>query len=468
MARWCTPRRFLVYSAYFVGAFSLILGVVISKHAWNIHTTIRLIEKSWDVRGHDYRNYSWVDKATHALLAGHEDVSAYNDLFWAKHAELEAENGQGLFNRSNLTACKSGYAPEWADANAGYSKWGFVLYRTNYDDDDETWAEVVQHMNFTIRTHLEIDATHDGSECDPDLVRDRAVLEIIEDRETLDNATPDTIRTLWRERVDAGLVDSITKMGGWDYGGWFRVYFSFTKGAANGMALNLCLMYDTLTRTMMQPFLNGFPATGPRDPWEPYLLAIDGTWSTDRYSYLTSWAHGYSGLYGVALSILFNDFHGKTFEREMERQAPKMFMGRHEADDTAFWFEKYFQDMPVARPGRFPFDNRWQERRYPFVREDSHWKIPVTPGSIQDESATTPGRSSDELNLKNFLEPTAPIWYHICSDSDEDQEGCFQMGNFRVRKPSQSKKPQLTQEAVPTNDLKQEVPTEQDPSEIKT
>jgi hypothetical protein len=56
-------------------------------------------------------------------------------------------------------------------------------------------------------------------------------------------------------------------------------------------------------------------------------LALDGMWSPDNYMYLTTWAHGYQGFYGVALSILFNDFHGKTFEREMERHAPGMFMG---------------------------------------------------------------------------------------------------------------------------------------------
>lgn len=334
MASWFTPRRFLVYSAYFVGVFSLLIGLFISKHVWNIHTTVRLIEKSWDVRGHDYRNASWIDKAAHALFAGHEDVSEYNNLFWAKYAQLETvENAQGSFNRSNLTTCKPGYTPEWADANAGYDKWGFVLYRTDYDEDDETWTKRVQYMNHTIRTHLEVEATHDGSECDPELVRDRAVLEIIESRETLENASPETIRALWRERVDSGLVDnSGFKVGGWQYGGWLRV--NLCKGdddtdckKPNGMSLNLCLMYDSSSRIMMQLADSGLPATGPRDPWEPFLLAIDGTWSPGSYMYLTSWAHEYPGSYGVALSILYNDFHGKTFEREMERQAPYMFMG---------------------------------------------------------------------------------------------------------------------------------------------
>jgi hypothetical protein len=155
----------------------------------------------------------------------------------------------------------------------------------------------------------------------------------------LENASPETIRALWRERVDAGLVDSTFKMGGWRYGGWLRLNLNFPKGdddgesdgtsrkKANGMALNLCLMYDSSTRYMMYLAATSLPATGPRDPWEPFLLAIDGTWSNDSYMYLTSWAHEYPGSYGVALSILFNDFHGKTFEREMERQAPHMFMG---------------------------------------------------------------------------------------------------------------------------------------------
>jgi hypothetical protein len=338
MPSFFTPRRFLVYSAYFAGVFSLIIGLFISKHAWNLNTTIRLIEKSWDLRGHDYGNASWMDKATHALLAGHEDVSEYNDLFWAKIAELnQAEDGQGSFDRSNLSSCEPGYQPEWAVANGAYDKWGFVLYRTDYDEDAETWAATVRHLNHTIRTHLEIEATNDGRECDPELVRDRAVLEIIDDRENLDGATSETIRALWRKRVDDGLVEESFKMGGWQFG-WFRLNLS--KGndegktddgerkTANGISLNLCLMYDWHARVMFHLATSGVPATGPRDPWEPFLVAIDGLWSPDRYMYLTSWADGYTGSYGVALSLLFNDFHQATYEREMERHAPYMFMGK--------------------------------------------------------------------------------------------------------------------------------------------
>lgn len=351
MAPWFTPRRCLVYSAYFVGVFSFCIGLFISKQVWTIHTTIRLIEKSWDLRGTDYRNVTWMDKAAHALLAGHEDRSEYNDLFWAKYAELDtAENVQGSFNRSNLTTCKPGYAPEWVDANIGYDKWGFVLYRTDYDEDNETWAETVKHINHTIRAHLEIEATRDGVECDPDLVRDRAVLEIIEDRETLDFAEPEKIRSLWRERVDAGLVDSSFKIGTWNHG-WSRVNLkcdeSVDKRCAkpNGMALNLCLVYDHNSRLMMWLAESGIPATGPRDPWEPFLLAIDGIWSNDTYMYRTSWAYGYPGSYGVALSILFNDFHGKTFDREMERQSPYMYNGKsvQGANDDAIYANRCFR-----------------------------------------------------------------------------------------------------------------------------
>ena len=336
MSSWLTPRRVLVYSAYFAGSFSLIIGLIISKHVWAIHTTVWLIEKSWDLRGHDYRNASWVDKASHALLAGHEDVSEYNDLFWAKFAELDTEKGgQGFFDRTNLSSCEPGYEPEWVVANGGYDKWGFVLYRTDYDEDAENWAATVRHINHTIRTHLEIDATNDGHECDPELVRDRAVLEIIDDRESLDGVTSETVRALWRKRVDDGLVDKSFKIGGWQWG-WFRV--NLKKGddeektngeseTANGIALNLCLMYDSHARSMFQFAAGGLPATGPRDPWEPFLVAIDGLWSPDRYMYLTSWAQGYPGSYGVALSLLFNNFHRETYEREMERHAPHMFMG---------------------------------------------------------------------------------------------------------------------------------------------
>jgi len=342
MASWLTPRRLLVYGAYFWGAFSLILGLFISKHAWSIHKTVRLIEKSWDARGHNYSDWGWTDKALHAVFAGHEDTSDYDKLFWTKYKELNGtENGEGSFDRSNLTTCKPGYEPEWVNANAGYEKWGFVLYRADYEDDDDTWAANLRHINYTIRAHLEIEATHDGAECDPSHVRDRAVLEVIEDRETLHNATVDTVRELWRKRVDDGLVDASMKIGGWNYG-WHRINLNRGKGEPttwakagampNGLGLTVCLMYDANAQLMFSLYNSGLPATGPRDPWEPFLVAVDGMFSHERYMYLTSWAHEYHGSYGVALSILFNDFHGRVFLREMERQAPRLFMGKSNSD----------------------------------------------------------------------------------------------------------------------------------------
>ncbi|CAI6327401.1 unnamed protein product [Periconia digitata] len=482
MARWLTPRRVLVYSAYFTGAFSLLIGAFISRHLWDVHTTIRIMEKSWDVRGHDYGNLTWIDKAIQAVFAGHEDVSEYNDMFWAKFGELDkAEDGHGSFNRSNLTTCQRGYEPEWVDQNSRYEKWGFVLYRTDYEEDNVTWAESVKHINYTIRTHLEIDATHHGSDCDPDLVRDRAVLEIIEDREALEGASPHQIRALWRERVDAGLVDSTFKIGGWDYGGFFRINLPASDDncesdgskckKANGMALNLCFMYDSGTRVMMQLVRNHLPATGPRDAWEPFLLAIDGLWNHERYMYRTSWAHMYPGVYGVALSILFNDFHGRTFEREMERQAPHMYMGGPLVDLTAPWWQRFFEGIlstmwAVARPGHFPFNDRWQEIEYPFVREDSHWKDPAKPEEDTPQVAENVTNSTEwsDFNLTEWLKPRDPLFYLPCLPSDENQEGCFQMGNFRVRKPRASNTSRATDEAVPTSDVKQDAPAEHESS----
>lgn len=117
---------------------------------------------------------------------------------------------------------------------------------------------------------------------------------------------------------------------------------------------------------------------------------------------------------------------------------------------------------PVARPGRFPFHDRWQEMHYPFVREDSYWKDPAKPESIQGEKSESTPRESSSLDVKPLPDPTTYAFYLPCLDSDENQEGCFQMGNLRVRKPSQSKKLQLTEEAVPTNDPKQDVQVEQE------
>lgn len=329
MAPFLTWRRLFLYSAYFSGVFSIIISLFISKHAWSLHKTVRLIEKSWDIRGHNYSEYGWIDKASHAILAGHEDVSEYNDLFWAKYYELD-ESEEGVFKREKMGPCEPGYEPEWVNANAGYEQWGFVVYRTDYDEDHEAWAKTVRHINHTIRTHLELEATNEGKDCDPKHIRDRAVLQFIEDKLTLENAPIETVRTMWRQRVDDGLVEKGFKMGGWQYG-WFRL--NLNSGETDfkrptGLALNLCLVYDWHARVSMALASGGVPATGPRDPWEPFLMAVDGMWNTDKYMHLTSWAEEYTGTYGVALSLLLNDFHGKTFEREMERSAPRMFMGR--------------------------------------------------------------------------------------------------------------------------------------------
>jgi hypothetical protein len=99
--------------------------------------------------------------------------------------------------------------------------------------------------------------------------------------------------------------------------------------------------------------------------------------------------------------------------------------------------------------------------KYPFVREDSFWKDPAKPEGIQvDESVPTP-RGSCSPDPNSLLKPSDYGSLHLCLDSDENEEGCFQMGNLRVRKGSLSQKPQPTEEAVPTNDLKQDVLAEQ-------
>lgn len=118
----------------------------------------------------------------------------------------------------------------------------------------------------------------------------------------------------------------------------------------------------------------------------------------------------------------------------------------------------------VARPGQFPFHDRWQETHFPYVREDSFWKDPAKSESVQvDEAATTPQDLSG-LDFERFMESTLPVFYSHCSDADENQKDCFQMGNFYLRKVSLSKTSQRTEETVPTNELKQDAPVEQESS----
>ncbi|TKA21862.1 hypothetical protein B0A50_08734 [Salinomyces thailandicus] len=423
MPRWLTPRRILVYGAYLAGVFSILVGLFIGKHAWRLHATIKLIERSWDHRNISYENASWIDKAAHAITAGHEDVSQYNDLYWEKIRQLE-EHGE--FDRTNLTK-REDCRPEWAEANESYEKWGFVLYRTHYGDD---WDEKLQTLNNSIRAHLEVEATEDGQECDPRLVRDRATLEIVDDRELLEDATPTQVRALWRKRVDDDLVDSAMKIGGWRYG-WFRMRLPGGQ-APNGIPLNMCLMYDFVADGLFMLQNNGVPATGPRDPWEPFLVVVDGLWDAEKYMYITSWAEGYQGTYGVALSLLMNSFHGAVYEREPERSAPYMSFGASYIDSCLpLWrqlLKGFYGRYAVARPGRFPFHDRYLDMKYPFVREDSHWGVQEQPDT---EPAKAKQDHQDSTGTDRF---ESPVVYSLCLDSD-DPADCFQMGNLRVRKP---------------------------------
>lgn len=438
MARWLTPKRILVYGAYFTGAFSLIVGLFVGKHAWHLHGTIKLIEKSWDRRNISHSDVSWVSKAYHAILAGHEEVGQYNDLYWDKRHQLQET---GCFDRANLKQSDD-CRPEWAETNAAYDKWGFVLYRTYYGDAD--WNETLQFFNHSIRSHLEVEATGEGQECDPELVRDRATLEVIEDRELLEDATIDQVRALWRKRVGEGLVDRTFKTGGWKYGGWFRVNLPGNEmKKPNGMALNLCMMYNHAASTVVALSQMGVPATGPRDPWEPFLVAVDGLWDPREYMYLTSWAEGYEGIYAVSLSLLMNSFHGAVYEREPERSAPHMSLGGAYIDRSLpLWRQlalSVFGTPAVARPGRFPFHNRYLEQKYPFVREDSWWAAQndtTTEKAVEDPQRVVPDNSDAMLEgWHNAISP--PVVYTLCLESD-DPADCFHLGNLHVRIPERA------------------------------
>lgn len=432
--KWLGPRRILLYGACFAGAFSLVIGLFISKHAWNLNKTVKLVENSWDRRNISHSDRSWLDKAYHALLAGHEEVGEYNDLYWEKRHRLDES---GHFDRANLTQSDE-CRPEWATANAAYDKWGFVVYRTYYGDKD--WNETLRFFNHSIRAHLEIEATTDGRECDPELVRDRAVIEVIENRELLEDATAEQVRALWRKRVKDGLVDAAPKMGGWKYGGWFKLNLDVEEAAKpNGMALNLCLVYDRAASAMVSIHQMGLPATGPRDPWEPFLAVVDGTWDPEEYMHVASWTEGYHGVYGVSLSLLMNTFHGAVYEREPERSAPYMSFGGARIDTSLpLWRQivaTVYSTIAVARPGRFPFEKRYLDMKYPFVREDSWWDVEEDkqPGVNNSETMVEGGYDASGKGGIN----TSPPFYAFCSNSD-DAADCFQYGNFRLKKLSAS------------------------------
>lgn len=71
-------------------------------------------------------------------------------------------------------------------AEDGHSKWGFVIYRCTYDKDDD-WNEVIKRLQDSARKTLEF---YNGLDLIPSML-----LTIIEDKETLDDASTSTVRS---------------------------------------------------------------------------------------------------------------------------------------------------------------------------------------------------------------------------------------------------------------------------------
>ena len=134
-------------------------------------------------------------------------------------------------------------------------------------------------------------------------------------------------------------------------------------------------------------------------------------------------------------------------------------------DHTPRWqqllFSLFVDSSAVARPGRFPFHDRWQETQYPFVREDSYWKDPIKPENTQTDVSAASPQKSKAFNYKLMLEDSAPKVWLPCVGAEKNAEGCFQMGNLRVREAGPSKKLQRKEEGETKNDLKQDVTVEE-------
>jgi hypothetical protein len=64
-------------------------------------------------------------------------------------------------------------------------RWGFVVYRCTYDNDAE-WLRFMEHLNTRVRLNLEEDGAGE--------LFDRIDWAVQEDRETMDNAGPSTVR----------------------------------------------------------------------------------------------------------------------------------------------------------------------------------------------------------------------------------------------------------------------------------
>ena len=130
-------------------------------------------------------------------------------------------------------------------------------------------------------------------------------------------------------------------------------------------------------------------------------------------------------------------------------------------DLTAPWWQQIFQLLlstthAVARPGHFPFNDRWQELEWPFTREDSRWNKYDDAVLSKADDASPPG--SKKLDYSSEWDRKL-LYYKPCLDSDEDQEGCFQMGNFRVRKPDSRKSDVVPSAAESTTEEEEAVST---------
>ena len=66
-------------------------------------------------------------------------------------------------------------------------KWGFVIYRCTYDDD-EKWARFMDHVNTRVRLNLEEEDEGAGN------LAERIDWDVQEDREALADAGPSRVR----------------------------------------------------------------------------------------------------------------------------------------------------------------------------------------------------------------------------------------------------------------------------------
>jgi hypothetical protein len=80
----------------------------------------------------------------------------------------------------------------------GHQKWGWLIYRTTYDSDEQ-WQAFLERFGYYVHATLEF---HNGVDLESSLD-----IQVLSDRETLEGATPDDVRQYFQQWAEVASME---------------------------------------------------------------------------------------------------------------------------------------------------------------------------------------------------------------------------------------------------------------------